>query len=62
MFWRLEYTQREDQMAINIEKYLEDINPDIVVITGHDSLVKKIPSIFLMLLKSAVNIKKIMIN
>lgn len=31
----------EDQMAINIEKYLEDINPDIVVITGHDSLIKQ---------------------
>lgn len=32
---------KEDQMAINIEKYLEDINPDIVVITGHDSLIKQ---------------------
>ncbi len=32
---------REDQMAANIEKYLEDINPDIVVITGHDSLIKQ---------------------
>lgn len=31
----------EDQMAVNIEKYLEDINPDIVVITGHDSLIKQ---------------------
>ena len=31
---------KEDQMASNIEKYLEDINPDIVVITGHDSLVR----------------------
>ncbi len=31
----------EDQMASNIQKYLEDTNPDIVVITGHDSLVKK---------------------
>lgn len=31
----------EKQMATNIEKYLEDINPDIVVITGHDSLVKQ---------------------
>ncbi len=31
----------EKQMADNIEKYLEDINPDIVVITGHDSLVKQ---------------------
>lgn len=30
----------ENEMANNIEKYLEDINPDIVVITGHDSLVK----------------------
>lgn len=31
----------EKQMASNIEKYLEDINPDIVVITGHDSLVRQ---------------------
>lgn len=31
----------ENQVAQNIEKYLEDINPDIVVITGHDSEVKK---------------------
>lgn len=31
----------ENQMATNIEKYLEDINPDIVVITGHDSLIKQ---------------------
>ncbi len=31
----------EEQMANNIEKYLDDINPDIVVITGHDSLVRK---------------------
>lgn len=31
----------EDKMAENIEKYMEDINPDIVVITGHDSQVKK---------------------
>ena len=30
---------KEDEMAGNIEKYLEDINPDIVVITGHDSKV-----------------------
>lgn len=29
----------ENQMAFNIEKCLEDINPDIVVITGHDSFV-----------------------
>lgn len=29
----------ENQMAHNIEKYLEDINPDIVVITGHDSFI-----------------------
>lgn len=31
----------EEQMASNIEKYLEDINPDIVVITGHDSSIKQ---------------------
>ena len=31
----------ETKMAENIERYLEDINPDIVVITGHDSLVMK---------------------
>ena len=31
----------ENQMANNINKCLEDINPDIVVITGHDSLVMK---------------------
>ena len=32
---------KEEEMTLNIEKYLEDINPDIVVITGHDSLVKQ---------------------
>ena len=31
---------KESDMPNNIEKYLEDINPDIVVITGHDSGVK----------------------
>lgn len=31
----------ESEMAQNIEKYLDDINPDIVVITGHDSEIKK---------------------
>lgn len=31
----------EKDIADNIEKYLKDINPDIVVITGHDSEVKK---------------------
>lgn len=30
----------EEEMSKNIEKYLEDINPDIVVITGHDSSIK----------------------
>lgn len=30
----------EHEMASNIEKYLEDTNPDIVVITGHDSNIK----------------------
>lgn len=31
---------KEQDISLNIEKYLEDINPDIVVITGHDSKVK----------------------
>lgn len=30
----------ENKMPENIEKYLKDINPDIVVITGHDSKIK----------------------
>lgn len=30
----------EIQMGENIKKYLDDINPDIVVITGHDSKIK----------------------
>ena len=31
---------KEQDISLNIEKYLEDINPDIVVITGHDSKIK----------------------
>lgn len=31
---------KEDEAPKNIEKYLLDINPDIVVITGHDSKVR----------------------
>lgn len=31
---------KENEMASNIEKYLEDTNPDIVVITGHDSSIR----------------------
>jgi len=31
---------RENEAPNNIEKYLYDINPDIVVITGHDSKIK----------------------
>ncbi len=31
----------ESDMEKNIEKYLKDINPDIVVITGHDSKTKE---------------------
>jgi len=37
---------KEDQIALNIEQYLEDINPDIVVITGHDSDTKKNSNFF----------------
>ena len=28
---------KEDKIHINIRKYLEDINPDVLVITGHDA-------------------------
>lgn len=31
---------KESQMPINIGKYLDDVSPDIVVITGHDSNIK----------------------
>ena len=31
---------KEKEMPINIRKYLDDISPDIVVITGHDSNIK----------------------
>lgn len=31
----------EEEMAKNIQKYLDDIKPDIVVITGHDSQIKR---------------------
>lgn len=31
----------ESDISSNIKKYLEDINPDIVVITGHDAYYKK---------------------
>lgn len=30
----------EEQMPENIKKYMSDVNPDIVVITGHDSNIK----------------------
>ncbi len=32
---------KEDEIYLEIEKYLEDLRPDIVVITGHDVFYKK---------------------
>ena len=32
---------KEENIPKNIKKYLEDINPDIVIITGHDAYYKK---------------------
>ena len=32
---------REEDLSKNIRKYLEDIKPDIVIITGHDAYYKK---------------------
>ncbi|MGI6329467.1 MAG: sporulation peptidase YabG [Bacilli bacterium] len=33
--------EKEDQMALNIKNHLEEIQPDVVVITGHDAYYKK---------------------
>ncbi len=33
-------TLEEEDVAMEIDRYLRDLNPDIVVITGHDSYVK----------------------
>lgn len=32
---------KEEKIYLNIQKYLEDIKPDIVIITGHDAYYKK---------------------
>lgn len=32
---------KEDEIAVEVKKYLEDLSPDIVVITGHDVYYKK---------------------
>lgn len=32
---------KEEEIPLNIKKYLEDIKPDIVIITGHDAYYKK---------------------
>lgn len=33
--------EKESDMPLNVGKYLEDINPDILVITGHDAYYNK---------------------
>jgi spore coat assembly protein len=33
---------KEDEMPLNVKKYLEDIKPDILIITGHDAYYKKL--------------------
>lgn len=33
--------EKEEMVPINIKKYLEEINPDIVIITGHDAYYQK---------------------
>ncbi|MGN1338036.1 MAG: sporulation peptidase YabG [Candidatus Coprovivens sp.] len=35
------FSIKEDEMANNIIKYLNDVRPDIVIITGHDAFNKK---------------------
>ena len=32
---------KEEEIHLEVEKYLDDLNPDIVVITGHDVFYKK---------------------
>lgn len=34
--------ESEDEMPLNIRKHLEEINPDILVITGHDAYYQKV--------------------
>lgn len=48
----------EDQIASNIEKYMGDINPDIVVITGHDSQIKNNSKYFSDAVKACRKIQK----
>lgn len=33
--------EKEDTLYLNIKKYLEDIKPDIIIITGHDAYYKE---------------------
>ena len=48
----------ENKMPENIEKYLEDIKPDIVVITGHDSKIKNNSTYFSEAVKVCRNYRK----
>ena len=48
----------ENKMPENIEKYLEDIKPDIVVITGHDSKIKNNSTYFSEAVKVCRNYQK----
>lgn len=35
------YTVREEDLPIKVKTYLEEINPDIIIITGHDAYYQK---------------------
>ena len=48
----------ENEMAANVVKYLEDIKPDIVVITGHDSNIKKNSKFFSEAIKACRSFQK----
>lgn len=39
--WAMGITEQEQNLAINMQKWLEEYNPNIVVITGHDAYYKK---------------------
>ena len=39
--WAKGILEKEENISLNIRKYLEEYNPNIVVITGHDAFYKK---------------------
>jgi spore coat assembly protein len=54
---------KEDEMPVMIKKYLEEINPDIVIITGHDAYYRRLgPKEDMRSYKNSVNFQKAVIE